>query len=158
MRMHLSRSSTPARRRRGFTFIELLIAMTVAAVLMGITIPRMVPVRERASVRSAKQAVMGHLATARQAAIRRSAPATFHIDGDSVWVTVSGTTTRIVPAVDVNEQNGVDLESPMDSVTFNPRGFANPRLDEPKILVLTRGHRKDSVCVTVLGMLGQCGL
>ena len=61
MRMHLSRSSTPARRRRGFTFLELLIAMTVAAVLMGITIPRMVPVRERASVRSAKQAVMGRV-------------------------------------------------------------------------------------------------
>lgn len=158
MRTFLPRRSTSDGRRPGFTFVELMVALTVAAVIMGIAIPRMSPMRDSAGVRSSKQVLMGYLSTARQAAIRRGQPATFHVSGNRVWVSVNGGADRLTPEVNLYDQNGVTLTTALTTVTFNPRGLANPRLGTSQVLRLNRGISTDSVCVTILGMLGQCGL
>jgi Tfp pilus assembly protein FimT len=135
-----------------------MVALTVAAVIMGIAIPKMAPLRDSAGVRSSKQVLMSYLSTARQAAIRRGQPATFHVNGNRVWVSVNGGADRITPEVNLREQNGVTLTTALATVTFNPRGLANPRLGSSQVLRLNRGISTDSLCVTILGMLGQCGL
>lgn len=144
----------------GFTFIEMLIAMTVAAVIMGIALPRMAPAREGAAVRSAKQIVAAYMSSARQAAVRRGGTAAFNASGNEIWVTSTsnGTVTTVEPRLDLKEQHGVTLNSDVTTVQFNARGFANPRLATAKKLRLMRGERVDSICVTLLGMVGTCGL
>lgn len=158
MRTFPPRSRTSGRWRPGFTFVELMIALTVSAVVMAIAIPRMTPIRDRAGVRSSKQVLMTYLVTARQAAIRRGEPATFHVDGNRVRVTVNGGADVVSPEVDLHDQNGVTLSTALTSVTFNARGLANPRLGSSTALRVTRGKNTDSLCVSILGMLGTCGI
>lgn len=161
--MHLSTS--PGRKSRGgrpgFSFIELMIAMTVAAAIMAIAFPRLTPVRDSAGVRTSKQVIMSYLATARQSAIRRGSSATFHVNGNAVWVTApdsTGATQTVEPRVDLLQRNGVTLATTLTSVTFNGRGMAAPRLGGADSLTLSRGASTDKVCVTMLGMVGKCGL
>lgn len=144
----------------GFSFIELLIAMTVAAAVMAIAIPRSAPGRDRAGVKAAKQAVSSYLSMARQTAIRRGGTAVFTNSSNVIKVTstVSGTTSTIGPALDVKDQHGVELGGAVTTITYRARGFATPRLDATKTLYLTRGGAKDSLCVTILGITAKCGL
>lgn len=148
------------RRRSGFTFFELMIAMTVSAIVMAIALPRSAPARDGAGVRSAKQAAMSYLALARQTAMRRGGTAEFkNVSGVlSVTSTVEGVTSVVVPPVDVGDQHGVTLTSGITTITYRPRGFASPRLAQSTKMYFSRGGRSDSLCVTILGMAGKCGL
>lgn len=144
----------------GFSFIELLIAMTVAAAVMAIAIPRSAPGRDRAGVKAAKQAVISYLSMARQTAIRRGGSAVFTNASNVIKVTstVDNVTSVVGAPVDVSSQHGVVLGNAVPTITFKARGFATPRLDATKKLYLTRGSAKDSICVTILGMTAKCGL
>ena len=144
------------RRRGGFTFVELLIAISVAGILMAIVFPKLAPMRERGAVRSSKQLLESYLATARQTAIRRSAHATFHIEGNVAWVSVDNGTKLVEPKADLSSQHGLVVSSPITSVTFNPRGLS--RLNGEQRIHLTRGALSDSVCISLLGTVGRCGL
>lgn len=144
----------------GFSFIELLIAMTVAAAVMAIALPRSAPGRDRAGVKAAKQAVMSYLSMARQTAVRRGGTAVFTNTSNVIKVTstVDAVTSVIGPNLDISDQHGVELGNAVPSITFKARGFATPRLNESKKLYLTRGSAKDSICITILGMTAKCGL
>lgn len=148
------------RRRGGFTFLELMIAMTVAAVVMAIAIPRSAPARDGAGVRSAKQAAMAYLSMARQTAMRRGGTAEFrNVNGVlSVASTVDGVTSVVAPPVDVASQHGVTLTSGITTITYKTRGFAAPRLTDTQKIYFSRGGRSDSLCVTILGLVAKCGL
>ena len=155
-----SRTLPPRRRPLGFTFLELMIAMTVAAIVMAIAIPRSAPARDGAGVRSAKQAAMSYLSIARQTAMRRGGTAQFRNVGGVLSVTssVEGVTSVVAPPVDVEDQHGVRLTSDVTTITYRARGFASPRLAGSTKMYFSRGGRSDSLCVTILGMVGKCGL
>ena len=158
--MPLSRTPSTRRRPLGFTFIELMVAMTVGAILMAIAIPRMAPARDNAAVTSAKQVVASYLSLARQTALRRGGTAVFENTAGviSVTATVDGAADVIGPPVDIADQHGVKLTTTVTSVTFKARGFATPRLDATKKIYFERGEKTDSLCVTILGMIATCGL
>lgn len=150
----------PRRRSTGFTFIELIVAMTVAAVIMGIALPRMAPARDSAGVRSAKQLVTAYVGSARQAAVRRGGSSAFNVSGNEVWVTSTkeGVLTIVEPRINLDDQYDVAISGTLSTVAYNARGLANPRLSGAQTLRLTRGDRTDSLCITLLGMVGKCGL
>lgn len=142
----------------GFTLLELMIVIIVGGLLMAIALPKMAPVRDGAGVRSSRQIVQSYLATARQTAMRRGGTAQLVVSGNSVSVTsvVNGVTTVIAPAVDVNERYAVALDSDVSSIQYTSRGLA--RLATPGKIRIARNTSADSVCITILGMVGQCGL
>lgn len=144
----------------GFSFVELLVAMTVAAAVMAIAIPRSAPGRDRAGVKAAKQAVMSYLSLARQTAVRRGGTAVFTNTSNVIRVTstVDNVTTVVGTNLDIADQHGVAVGNAVTTITFKARGFATPRLAETKKLYLTRGGAKDSLCITILGMTAKCGL
>lgn len=147
------------RRPAGFTMLEMLIVITVAGLLMGIMLPKMGPVRDGSGVSSAKQVVMSYLATARQTAIRRGGTAALKINGNTVVVTstLAGVTDTIARAVNLSAANDVTLTSDVTQVQYNARGLARLPTGSAKMR-FTRNTRVDSICVTLLGLVGKCGL
>ncbi|MBA3889618.1 MAG: type II secretion system protein [Gemmatimonadaceae bacterium] len=138
--------------------IELLIVITIIGIVMAMALPKMAPLRAGAGVRSAKQVVHAYLATARQAAVRRGGTAQLVVSGNTVSVTsvVNGVTTQVAAPVNLSEQYGVTVVSDVASIAYTSRGLA--RLAGPGKLSFTRDASKDSVCITILGMVGKCGL
>ena len=67
-------------RRRGTTFVELLLTLAVLGILTSVTMPRAVSLVDRISVKGATQDVVLALAAARAAASRRGAYASFIAD------------------------------------------------------------------------------
>lgn len=156
MSTHSPRYPTRHGSRRGFTLVELLTVITIAGLLMAMAYPKFGPMRDMGGVRSSKQAITSYLATARQAAIRRGQPATFHVSGNTVWVSMNGGTEIIEPQKDLMGTSSVTVTTALTTVTYNPRGLA--RLGPDRRITLARGVASDTVCVSLLGAIGKCGL
>ena len=62
--------------RNGFTLIEMLVVITISAVLLGIGVPSMKSFLERNAVSGQVNALLGTLALARSEAVKRNGPVT----------------------------------------------------------------------------------
>lgn len=152
-----------ARARAGFTIIETVVVLIIASIAMAISLPRFAAMRDRMSVRSAKQQFASYLATARASAIRQSQQSQFHVKNNTIWTTVnqpSGTNITVGRSVALDQSRGVTVTlggaAPSDSVMFDARGLG--ATTGARVYVLTRNGLKDSICVTRLGLIARtCG-
>lgn len=151
---------TVVRLRRGFNIIELLAALAFMSILLAMGAPKLLTLRDRGAVRSAKQQVSGYLQTARATAVREGTAATFHASGDTVWVTAEstgGATTVLGSPIPLASEFAVSLAAGSGTVRFNSRGFAT-NLAANQVFRVTRAGFSDSVCVSRLGTItSQCG-
>jgi type II secretory pathway pseudopilin PulG len=134
--------------------IELMIAVVLMGIIMAVGMPKIGAMRDRASVRSAKQQIGAYVATTRAAAIRRGMRANFKLSGDSMWIEIQqpGAPEMIAPPVPLKETFNVDVTTLTDSIVFDARGFAIS-LGGTQTFVVTRAEASDSTCVTRLGMV-----
>ena len=65
----------------------------------------------------------------------------------------SGTTTTLVPSKSLSTLYNVSLTSSSDSIRFDMRGYASPRLSATGMFKVLIGSRRDSVCVTTAGQV-----
>lgn len=149
------------RQRPGFTFIEILIVMIIAGIVLAIAAPRLGTASSRSDVRSAKQEVAAYLSHARAAAIQQGREARFVVDGNNIRVIVDNGDGTWALAADhnVGAETGATLSATRDSVRFDPRGLAignNPIAT----IVATKNDFRDSVCVIGLGRIDtdRCSL
>ncbi|HUE89452.1 MAG TPA: type II secretion system protein [Vicinamibacterales bacterium] len=146
--------------QRGFTMVELMIAVVVMGIIMAVGMPKLGAIRDQASVRSATQQIGAYVATTRAAAIRRGLRANFKTRGDTMWVEIQqpGAPEIIAPPIPLAETFNIQLSTISDSITFDARGFALGLAATQKFVV-TRASASDSICVTRLGMVSpQCAL
>jgi type II secretory pathway pseudopilin PulG len=144
--------------------VELLLTIAVAGIMVAIAGPKARAFREGASVRSARQELATAIEAARAAAIQRSRPARVRIRTDSLLVTVDtgapgGPATgrytvlgplRLDSAFSVTVAPALEGDS---IISYDARGLANPRIGHVARFIVTRNDRKDSVCVSNLGMI-----
>jgi Tfp pilus assembly protein FimT len=156
----LENRRTVVRPRQGFNIIELLASLAFMSLLLVIGAPKLLTLRDRGAVRSAKQQVTGYLAAARATAIREGRAATFHASGDTVWVSrenQAGTAIVVGSPIPLKSEFAVSLSTGASTVRFNPRGFAT-NLASSRVFRVTRAGFSDSVCVSRLGTItSQCG-
>ena len=119
------------RKERGYTLFELLVVVTLIGAVAALAIPRVKGPMLRESVRSARRAVVTHLAMARGAAASRGCRSVVHmVDGADArtWVTVCTTAGVGVDTVGTVEQlsdrYGVSVTCSVDSLTFAPNGLS----------------------------------
>ncbi|MGZ8469558.1 MAG: pilus assembly FimT family protein [Gemmatirosa sp.] len=159
-----ARAARRARRRPGFSMVELLLTIAVAGLMLVIAAPRARAFREASSVRGARQELATAIEAARGAAIQRSRPARVRIRTDGVLVTVdtgalgaaaTGRFTVLGPLrLDTAFSVTVTPAVPGDTiVAYDSRGLASPRLGHVARYVIARGVHRDSVCVSNLGMI-----
>jgi prepilin-type N-terminal cleavage/methylation domain-containing protein len=158
------RARDGSRSRRGFSLIETMVVLVIAGIVMSISLPKFASMRDRMSVRSAKQQFSSYLVTARAAAIRQSQSGHFHANSNTIWSSVNqpdGTVANVSRAVSLRTARGVtitrDGSAPsQDSIVFDSRGMG--ATGAPRTYVFTRNGVKDSVCVSILGLIAQtCG-
>lgn len=113
-------------RRKGFTLIEVVVAIVVSAVLLGITVNAFGGVRSRYAVREGRNAFAALHARTRAQAIEFGQTVELHADAtrDSVWIERNDT---ILEALRLGNELGIDLRTEASPMTLciNSRGFGD---------------------------------
>jgi prepilin-type N-terminal cleavage/methylation domain-containing protein len=131
--------------RRGLTAIEMVVVLSVIALLIGIVVPTFGRLRDGIAVRNATAEAMSAFAVARQSAIVHGARAGLGIDRPPghVTVTVGG---EMLLRRDLEGTYGVTLSSTRDSTAYSPlgHGFGAANLS----LVIARGRVAETIFVS----------
>jgi prepilin-type N-terminal cleavage/methylation domain-containing protein len=146
------------RQRPGFTILELLTVIMIIGVVVAIATPKMGKINRTADLRSSRDHLAAHIATARHIAIQRSVTTRMQRSGNMVWVetlTPAGATLAR-DTLDLYAMFGTSITSPVTQIRFDPRGFSTG--GAPRKFVLKSGaDLKDSVCVTGMGVIMKKG-
>ena len=140
-------------RRRGFSTIELLMAVVIVGVLSVIAMPKASALFNAASLQSATQTVATTLAQARAAAIQNGRPSRFVRSGSTVFAVVElpGGVDTVTTPNDLFAHHGVALSGPL-VIQFNARGFAEGSTRNERIVV-SNSAKSQSVCVKGLSKI-----
>ena len=135
----------------------MLIVVSIIGLLTLFALPKFSGLVERNQLSAAREELSAAIATARAAAVQKGRTATLFLSGNQMWVTVvtsnAGATTTIVPMKSFTSLYKVSVTATEPSITFDMRGFANPRLSTTGKFVITGASRKDSVCITTAGQI-----
>jgi type IV fimbrial biogenesis protein FimT len=135
-------------RRRGFTLLELLVAVLVAAVLAAVAVSGAARVADTLAVRGAARELRAALASARHLAVLRATRAAVAIDTTraEVVVHVAAETSLVRP---LHALYGVRLSASRDSLAYRADGLGwgatNARL------IARRRSAAETVTVSRLG-------
>ena len=134
--------------RRAHTLPELVLTLTLIAILAAMSVPTLVAAIDQWQVRGAVADLVNALVVAREAALARGMEAVFVVDAarGEVTVTCDGDTLahRAVGAL-----HGVTISASGDMVRYAPDGLAIGVSNTT--LVVARRARVDSVVVSRLG-------
>lgn len=87
------------RRIGGFTLVELVISISILAVLAALATPSYRVWMENTRIRTAAESIQAGLQKARVEALRRNLPVQFNLGADSAWTIGCVTATATCPAV-----------------------------------------------------------
>ena len=145
-------------RRKGFTLIEMLMVILIISMLVLISYPKISSAMVKTNVRGARTTLANMFSKARTAATQSNRKTRLKFGGNRVWIVASprlvalagSTVDTIGPVENLNTVYGVSVTSPVDSVTFDPRGLAAGFGATSTLKVAKSGHT-DSLVVDGLG-------
>jgi prepilin-type N-terminal cleavage/methylation domain-containing protein len=137
--------------RRGFTILEVLVVLTIAAVLLALAVPRWALRRDRLAVGRAAAEVASFYHTARYAAILRARQVRIEFAAASLRAVYEGATDSTFLVRAGPARHGVAFAASRTTIRIAPNGVgygaANTRL------VLSRGAAADTLTTSRLGRL-----
>lgn len=145
--------------RDGFSLMEVMIVVVMLAGLTALSAPRISAIRDSSNMASARQQLTAAIASARAAAVQKGRPALFIRDGNAFRAVVpmgADPEVIVVPRTDLEAEFKVRLTTggaATDTVRFDSRGLASPRLTDTGIYHLVSSARRDSVCVGIVGQI-----
>lgn len=144
-------------RRSGFTLIEMLMVIVIVGMLVLIGFPKVSSAMVKTNVRGARTTLANMFTKARTVATQTNRKTRLKFNGNQVWIVASprllpgaGTVDTIGPVENLNTLYGVAVTSPVDSITFDPRGLAAGFGATSTLKVAKSGHT-DSIVVDGLG-------
>ncbi|MEL0586210.1 MAG: GspH/FimT family pseudopilin [Candidatus Thiodiazotropha sp. (ex. Lucinoma kazani)] len=142
-------------KNQGFTLIEMIITIVIAAILLTVGIPSFFDMIQRNSVSSASNELVAALLYARSEAVRQEGNTIFTLDANGWTVDVDadldGTVDATVLAYQIDNANisiAEDLDA--DTLTYNPRGRATASAGD-SIEISYDGTLKSRVCINLIG-------
>lgn len=137
--------------RRGFTIIELAIALVVLGIVVTWAVPRFSHWLDRLAVLRAEEEVVGFYQRARLEALFRSVRVRVLLTSDSLTATAIGDGDSLLFAVRGPARHGVTLRASREVIRLYPNGLglggANSKI------ILGRREAVDSVTISRLGRL-----
>lgn len=133
--------------------MELMIAITVAGLTLGLAMPRLRDGMVARDVKSARAALANMYARARVNALQTRKSTTVHFSGSEVWVTapLAGGLDTVGAVINLTTAYGVSVSASEASIRVLPSGLAN--MATPVTVKVTRGGKADSVMITGYGRL-----
>ena len=129
--------------------LEMVVVLSIVAIIAGVSLPAMLGMRDRITVRLAAVDAARTLADARSVALTASRRTAVRIDQATNTLTVvSGPDT--IRTLRLNEY-GVQLRTTRDSIAFGPTGVGWGAATAT--LTLTRGGASTSLAVSRLGRI-----
>jgi Tfp pilus assembly protein FimT len=128
---------------------EILVALAIVATLVGIAAPRLGALHDRAVVRTAAAELGALLATTRQAAMLRSAPAMLVLDRSRASATVIIGTDTIASRPLAERAAGLRLTATRDTIRYGPSGRGHGASNAT--IVVSKGAAGDTLWVSRLG-------
>ncbi|MCU7906845.1 MAG: GspH/FimT family pseudopilin [Candidatus Thiodiazotropha sp. (ex Epidulcina cf. delphinae)] len=136
-------------RKKGLTLIELIVAISIGAILVTIGIPSFIGMAQRNSVSTTGRELLGALYFARSQATEDETATTltplangWRVDADIVN---AGAVNHLIHTVD-----NVNITMTGDPVTYNPRGRATVPAGE-SIDISYDGELQSRVCLSLSG-------
>jgi type IV fimbrial biogenesis protein FimT len=117
---------------RGFTVLELMIAVTVSAILVAIAVPAMRSFIENARIRASSESLQNGLSLARNEAVRRNERIEFVTQASGWVVRVPGSADPLQSASGREGRAGLDLTfvpGDADRITFDAFGRRTANVD-----------------------------
>ena len=133
--------------RRGYTVVELTLVLAIIALLLGIVLPRIAPLRDGWSAEQAAQAVILAHSRARVAAILLSRPLVLTVAPDSLRIATLA--DSVVWRGAGPAASGASLAGPIRKLTFSPVGLSMGLSNAT--FQITRGAAIRTVVVSRLG-------
>lgn len=133
----------------------MLIALTVAGLMLALAMPRLRESLVKRDVQSARSALANMYARARVNALQTRKNTTVHFSGSEVWVTAplggvqDGDTVGAV--MNLTNAYGVSVNASAASITVLPTGLAN--MAATVRVLVTRNGKSDSVMISGYGRL-----
>jgi prepilin-type N-terminal cleavage/methylation domain-containing protein len=146
-------TGTRGARRRGFTLIEMLIAIVVIGALTAIAFPRMRQFGDRMAVRSGRNALANLATQARARALTRGAPARLRVTQDSAWIElrIGAVWQSVGVGEQVMQRGGLTYAGPA-TLVFLPTGTVIiPGGEERVELAVSHGGQSKGLVVTRYG-------
>lgn len=144
-------------RQSGFTIIELVVVITIGAVLTTFAVKGFGVTSNHAATRQARNVFNGMAARARAQAIETGMTTLLIADarGDSVLIFAGG---RVVENVRFGEEMKVDIQASADvtRLCMNPRGYADQdcnSFDRTVEMTFARGEQSRSLEILPLGQI-----
>jgi type IV fimbrial biogenesis protein FimT len=135
-------------RRPAFTLLELVVALTIAGILLALGLPRFASARDARSVRGAMDVLSTGFSLARQTALARRTPVAVVFDTAAGVVRVRSAAGGIRRS-DLLATFGVTVATNRDSAVYDPRGFGYG-LSNLSVIV-RRGKFVDTLTMSRLG-------
>lgn len=135
--------------RAGFTVPELLIVLAVSAILAGISLPALLGMRDRITVRLAATDAARAVADARTVALTSARRTAVRIDARNNTLTVF-TGADTVRTLYLNEY-GVRLRTTRDSIAFGPTGIGWGAATAT--ITITRGTASTALAISRIGRI-----
>lgn len=136
---------------RGVSLVELLVVLTIVAILLGLLAPRWAVQRDRLAVHRATTEVAGFYTAARYAALVRARQVRLEFDGAVLRAVYEGGVDSTFLVRAGPERHGVTLAASRGVIRIGPDGLgfgaANTRL------VLHRGAAADTLTTSRLGRI-----
>ena len=133
--------------RRGYTVVELTLVLAIIALLLGIALPRIAPLRDGWIAEQAAQAVILAHSRARMQAILLSRPLVLTVAPDSLRIATL--TDSVVWRAAGPAAEGASLAGPVRKLTFSPVGLSMGLSNAT--FRITRGAAIRTVVVSRLG-------
>ena len=136
------------RRSRGYTILELVIVITIAAIVLAISVPRVVWMLDRVSVEAAVSDVISVLASARALALAGRTSVAVDVDSLAGVLRVRRG-SEALQTRNISDVHGVTLRSTRDSLSYDPYGLGHGAANLS--IIVRRGSAVDTVFVSRFG-------
>jgi type II secretion system protein H len=131
------------RRRKGVTLLEMMVVATLAGLMLGLVVPKMVSFNRGMTLDSAAQALVRDLGRARVEALKRNEPVSLKRVGDSAYQVRTEAPRHLPPGVTFVADGSVD------SVRFASFGLVvagtgalkvRAGSDQRRVVIRSSGH------------------